>query len=87
MIVVELSFLPTEERLSARPAHRVILERLHGGGALLAAGPWTDDTGALLIFNAERTAVDEIMADDPYYTTNGVTVTSIRDWTTIVGPT
>lgn len=86
MIALELSFTKTHERLSARPEHRKILEQLHTEGKLIGAGPWADDSGALLIFDTDRTAVDQIIADDPYYRIPGVTVTSVRDWTPIVGP-
>ncbi|MCP4960905.1 MAG: hypothetical protein GY925_16770 [Actinomycetia bacterium] len=86
MIALELSFTSTQERLSARPEHRKILEQLHTDGTLIGAGPWADDSGALLIFDADREAVDRIIADDPYYRTQGVTIASVRDWTPIVGP-
>ncbi len=86
MIAIELTFQPTEERLSARPAHREVLERLHGDGVLVAAGPWGDDSGALLVFRADRRAAEQIIADDPYYSTDGVAVASIREWLPIVGP-
>jgi uncharacterized protein len=51
------------------------------------AGPWDDDSGALLVFRVERAGMDAIMADDPYYTTAGVTVTGLRQWRPIVGDT
>jgi uncharacterized protein YciI len=86
MIAVELSFTPHERRLAARPAHRSILQRLHSDGRLLAAGPWADDSGALLLFDLDRSAVDSLLADDPYYTTTGVTVVSVREWLPVVGP-
>jgi uncharacterized protein YciI len=86
MIVVELSFTPAEERLAARPGHREVLQRLHRDGELLAAGPWADDSGALLIFAADRSAVERALAEDPYYRTDGVSVVSIRDWSPVVGP-
>ncbi|MCP3800158.1 hypothetical protein NLX83_12905 [Allokutzneria sp. A3M-2-11 16] len=44
------------------------------------SGPWPDDSGALLVFRADRAGVDAIMADDPYYTTPGVTVVALRRW-------
>lgn len=86
MIAVELSFRPTDERLAARPAHRQILQRLHTEGRLVAAGPWDDDSGALLVFDADRAAVEAILADDPYYRTDGVEVAAIRIWQPVVGP-
>ncbi|AXE86327.1 hypothetical protein C1703_15065 [Streptomyces sp. Go-475] len=65
MFVVELAFTPAPERLAARPAHRETLTRLHAEGALAAAGPWADDTGALLLFTVDRARLDEILHEDP----------------------
>ena len=84
MIVLELAFDGHPARLAARPAHRRRLTQLREKGVLVMAGPWADDTGALLMFDAERSEVDAIMAEDPYYTTEGVRVTSLRDWRPIV---
>jgi uncharacterized protein YciI len=44
------------------------------------AGPWADDSGALLVFAAERSEVDRMMAEDPYYTTESVRVVALREW-------
>jgi uncharacterized protein YciI len=85
MLMVELGFTATSERLAARPAHRVLLQRLHEDGRLLAAGPWADDTGALLVFDAERKEVDRLLELDPYYRTPGVEVIGIREWAPVVG--
>ena len=87
MIVVELAFGDDDkERLAARPAHRDLLVRLRAEGRLLAAGPWPDDSGALLLFSGDD--LDEVrrtMAEDPYYTTPGVRVTALRRWQPVVG--
>ncbi|MFR0352929.1 YciI family protein [Streptomyces sediminimaris] len=86
MLVVELAFTPAPERLAARPAHRENLTRLRTEGRLLAAGPWSDDTGALLLFAADRDRLEEILDADPYYRrTPGVEVRSVREWTPVVG--
>lgn len=86
MICVELSFTDEPARLAARPAHRDRLRALHERGELLLAGPWDDDSGALLIFTVDRARLDRIMADDPYFTTSGVGVVSVRVWCPIAGP-
>lgn len=86
MLVVELAFAQTPERLAARPEHRRSLARLHADGRLLAAGPWDDDSGALLVFTVSRAELDAILHEDPYFRTPGVTVRTIRKWTPIVGP-
>lgn len=86
MFAVELAFTPAPERLAARPAHRETLTRLHQEGRLLAAGPWADDRGALLIFSVDRPHLEEILDEDPYYRrTPGVEVRAIREWTPVVG--
>lgn len=86
MIVVELAFEATPERLSARPAHRALLEKLHAEGSLHGAGPWADDSGALLIFDGDRDEVAAVMSRDPYYSITGVRVAAVREWTPVVGP-
>ena len=86
MIVVEVALSPTPERLAARPAHRALLGALHAEGRLLAAGPWADDSGALLIFTGDEADVAAILAADPYYSMPGVEVLSMRPWTPVVGP-
>jgi uncharacterized protein len=86
VIVVELAFGTDDRRLAARPAHRERLAALKESGQLLAAGPLADDSGALLIFTTDEETLTGILADDPYYTTPGVTVVSRRSWNPIVGP-
>ena len=86
MLVVELAFTPAPERLAARPAHRAALARLRTEGKLLAAGPWADDAGALLVFALERAELDQVMDEDPYFRrTPGVEVRSVREWAPIAG--
>jgi uncharacterized protein len=84
MIVLELAFTDAPQRLQARPRHRERLAELHATGALVMAGPWTDDSGALLVFDATASEVDAIMAEDPYYATEGVRVVGLREWRRIV---
>jgi len=86
MLTVELTFTASSERFAGRPAHRALLARLHEERVLVAAGPWANDTGALLIFDVERAELDRILAADPYYRTPGVTVLHVREWTPVVGP-
>jgi uncharacterized protein len=84
MIVLELAFTDSPTRLAARPAHRERLVALHERGSLVMAGPWADDSGALLVFTTNRSEVDRIMAEDPYYTTEGVRVVGLREWRPVV---
>ena len=86
MLIVELAFTASSERLTARPAHRAFLARLHHEGRLIAAGPWADDSGAVLIFDVERAELDQILAADPYYRVPGVKVARVREWMPVVRP-
>lgn len=88
-MVLELAFdADNALRLAARPVHREKLAALHKSGQLVAAGPFAGDTGALLVFAvASESEVMAILADDPYYSTRGVTVSSIREWNPVVGLT
>jgi uncharacterized protein YciI len=81
MYAVQLAFSDDSARLGLRPAHRERLAGLAADGHLLAAGPWSDDSGALLVFVVDsRESLDEILAADPYYSAAGVTVTSVQEW-------
>jgi uncharacterized protein len=81
MFALQLAFSDDPARLDHRPAHHERLAALAAEGRLLAAGPWSDESGALLVFLvADRAEVDEIIAADPYYTTPGVEVAGVHEW-------
>jgi len=81
MYAVQLAFSDDPARLEGRPAHRQKLAAHAAAGRLLAAGPFADESGALLVFLVgSREEMDEVVADDPYYTGPGVTVASIQEW-------
>jgi uncharacterized protein len=86
MFVLELAFSDDPQRLAARPAHRDRLVSLHSDKLLVMAGPFADDSGALLIFNVDTVAeLERLLAADPYYRAPGVRVVSHREWRPIVG--
>lgn len=81
MWIVDLTFTETPERIAARPAHRGLLADLHAAGVVRMAGPYADDTGAMIVFDtSDRRALDNLIAGDPYFTTPGVRVERIREW-------
>jgi uncharacterized protein YciI len=84
---VELVFGPdTEKRLGVRPAHREHIASLVEKGVVLGAGPYADDTGALIIYEvADEAALKEVIAADPYTPANVVTEWKIREWTPVLG--
>jgi uncharacterized protein YciI len=86
MYAVQLAYADTadDERIQLRPAHRERLKAMAGDGRLLLAGPWADDTGALLVFLVDtRDDLDAILADDPYYSAPGVTITGVHEWNAV----
>jgi uncharacterized protein YciI len=85
MYVVELTYDDNPARLRARPAHRELLAKLHERGLVRAAGPCENGSGALLIFDVEtEDEVDALLADDPYYRSPGLAITSKRQWKPLV---
>ncbi|MER7455713.1 YciI family protein [Micromonospora sp. NPDC126480] len=81
MWIVELTFTDAPERLAARPAHRRNLTALRERGVVRMAGPLAGDSGAVIVLDApDRATVDAVLAGDPYFTTPGVRVASVREW-------
>ena len=83
--VVEIRFKIEERRLQVRPAHRARLAELHEQGKLVTAGPWADDTGALLIFDvADEAEVRKLLADDPYTHADVYDIVRLTEWRPIL---
>ena len=81
MYLIELAFGSDPERLAARPAHRETLLRLSRTGVVRMAGPFRDDSGALLIFDiADEASLDALIDADPYFRTPGVTILRRQEW-------
>lgn len=81
MYAVQLAYTDAPERFALRPGHRERLAELAADGRLLGAGPWSDDSGALLVFVVDtREQLDGILAGDPYYAAAGVTIASVEEW-------
>lgn len=84
--VLELGFdRDNDRRLMVRSAHRDYLRDLHAEGRLITAGPWGDDSGALLVYDCpDEATVRAIVAADPYLVAGVVSVRSLREWTPIL---
>ncbi len=69
-----------------RPAHREYLIRLRDQGQLAVAGPFGDDSGSLIVYEAATPEdVEKILVDDPF-AKNGVFVNRIiRPWNPVIG--
>jgi uncharacterized protein len=81
--VVQLRFdlAETDRRMEVRPAHRDYLTELKATGKLVAAGPFADQTGALLVYDvADETELREILAKDPYTPANVYEIATLAEW-------
>lgn len=85
MIAVQLAYQnPDPERIELRPQHRDRLQRLTDEGKLFGAGPWADDSGALVVFSTDSVdEAKELIAADPYFHTPGVSVVAYHDWNVV----
>ncbi|HVX29022.1 MAG TPA: YciI family protein, partial [Nitrolancea sp.] len=64
-----------------RPAHRAYLATLQENGKLVTAGPFVDDSGALIIYEADsEDDVIEIIQHDPFHEAGIFSTYLIRPW-------
>lgn len=81
IFTVQLRFKNNDRRLRVRPKHREYLASLHAAGKLVTAGPWADETGALLVYNvADEAELRRILADDPYTPEDVYEIADLREW-------
>lgn len=68
-----INYIPDQEKVQAvRPAHREYLSQLKSRGKLWASGPFTDGSGALIIYEAEsEEEARRLLEGDPFHE-NGV---------------
>ena len=70
------------ERIAeVRPAHRQYLTQLKQQGKLWASGPFTDDSGALIIYEAEsEDEVRRLIENDPFRRAGVFASLELRHW-------
>jgi uncharacterized protein YciI len=68
-----------------RPVHRQYLVSLRERGQLAAAGPFTDDSGALIIYEApSREEAEKLLQGDPFHQ-NGIFLQyQLRPWNPVM---
>ena len=86
LFAVTLTFSDdTERRLEVRPRHREYLATLLENGKLHESGPFTDDSGALLIYDAVDIAeVQELLSADPYTPAGIIAGATIKEWNIVM---
>jgi uncharacterized protein YciI len=70
-----------ELRNETRPAHREYLRSLLEAGKLRLSGPWADDTGACIVYQAASADEAQALLDaDPYRTKGVLADAQINEW-------
>ncbi len=77
-----LTYTNDEDRIAeVRPIHREYLKTLLNSGKLHESGPFTDDSGSLIIYNVESEAeAKELLAADPFTVNGVITDAVVREW-------
>jgi hypothetical protein len=81
-----IEYISDQDRIqSIRPVHREYLAKLKGEGKLAMSGPFTDGSGALIVYEAESGEEAEgLLKADPF-NQNGVFVSwKIRPWNQVM---
>ncbi len=80
-----IEYLQNKEKVSeVRPVHRQYLTSLKEQGKLVAAGPFTDDSGALIVYEAESLgAAEALLKADPFHTSGIFLKWQLRPWNTV----
>jgi uncharacterized protein YciI len=75
----------SDQRQLVRPKHREYLWSLANEGKPLHAGPFADDSGSLIVYEAESLEEAEAMlAADPFSTEGVVIDSTIREWNRVL---
>lgn len=80
--VAIIEYTSDQEKVQAiRPAHRAYASELKEQGKLAAAGPFTDDSGALIIYEAESEAEARgLLENDPFHAGGVFLRYELRPW-------
>ena len=81
-----IEYLQDRARVAeVRPVHRQYLTSLRERGQLVAAGPFTDDSGALIVYEAASAEeAEKLLKGDPFHQ-NGIFVKYVlRPWNPVI---
>ncbi|HVB64501.1 MAG TPA: YciI family protein [Nitrolancea sp.] len=79
--VVVFSYTNQDKIAEVRPAHREYLAALKANGKLAASGPFVDDSGALIIYEADsEEETQKIIEGDPFHESGIFASYLIRAW-------
>lgn len=74
-----------ERRQEVRPSHREYLRTLLERGKLVRSGPFADDSGALIIYEADDLSEAQALLTNDPFALNGIIVgAEIKEWTVVM---
>ncbi|HEV3260096.1 MAG TPA: YciI family protein [Gemmataceae bacterium] len=81
-----IEYSQDKARIAAiRPEHRQYLAGLRERGQLAASGPFTDDSGALIIYEARsRADAEKLLQADPFYKNGIFQGYQLRPWNPVI---
>lgn len=74
-----------ERRQEVRPSHREYLTGLVEQGKILMSGPFTDDSGAVVIYDvADLSEAQELMSNDPFAQKGIIVDATVKEWKVVM---
>ncbi len=82
-----IDYLQDKDKVAAiRPTHRQYLTSLLQAGKIFATGPFTDDSGALIVYEAETAEeAEQLLKADPFHAGGVFLKWQIRAWKVVMG--
>lgn len=86
VFLLTYGYADLDARAQHREEHLAYLNKLHGDGSLVVAGPHEDSSGGAIVYRADdQAAAEALVAGDPF-TKNEVTKDRyLREWKVTVG--
>jgi uncharacterized protein YciI len=83
---VTIEYVKDKDKIKEnRPAHRQYLAQLFQKGLLAASGPFTDDSGALIIYEAKtKEEAERILKADPFHQKGVFVKWDIKPWQVVI---
>jgi uncharacterized protein len=86
LFILTYGYNDTDQRAARREEHLAYLNKLGDEGSVVAAGPYEDLTGGMIIFRAEdRDAAEALIGEDPYTKAEVTKDRWLRAWKMTVG--
>lgn len=81
-----IEYIPDEATVqAARPTHREYLRGLKESGALVTSGPFTDGSGALIVYEADSPEQAEaLLRADPFHQAGVFASWALRPWNQVM---